>query len=124
MIEEDVMHRSGAAAMSAESVGRADGAVARTDGEMLDRHVMRFDDQSSTDQSDSGIGRRLTCNGKIWIPHEQRYAPEIDDTADLEDNEPRPAILQRLPKGAPAACVERRYTKHYWSYHYVVKGKI
>src|SRR2546422_5283049 len=107
MIEDDVMHRSSAAAVGAEGVGSADGAIAWANSEMLNHHVVGFDGQSSSNQSDSGIGRRLTRDGQIWISHGQRLALEIDDTAHLENNESRPPILESLPEGTRAVCVER-----------------
>ena len=96
VIEDNMVHRTCAAAMRTEGVRGFGGSVARSHRNVLDRHIGRFHSQPSANQRDSRIGGRLSRNNQMRTPHDDRASLEIDDASDLEDHDSRSRIVERL----------------------------
>jgi len=79
---------------------------------MLDDHVVRLDRETSSYQSDAGIGSGLSGQSEPRVPHVDRFSLQIDHSTDFEDHEPRASILERRSERAGTAVGESGDAEH------------
>jgi hypothetical protein len=80
--------------------------IARAHPQMLNDDVVRADRHAAADQRDAGARRGLARNGQKRLGDRQHGRAEIDDAANLEDDDARSLCLHRGGERARAVSVE------------------